>query len=446
MNEYILFSPLGMSDPTRGCHDGAFIHICRFYKPKKVYLYMSAEVCHFDELDNRYERYLNRLCEKLDFECEVEKMRYQELIDVHDFDAFYKTFLTFIEDIAAEYQGSQILINLSSGTPQMKSALYTVCSMSSHRLIPIQVSTPVGKSNRDISEGEQYDVDLSWEYNLDNDDSSLINRCIVVKNENYNALIKREIIMKHIATYDYNAALAVAETIPEHLDQRALNLIKAGKHRLLLETIRAEMFARNAKYELISVIDRKNWSGETLAAFEYILILQIKGKRDELADFIRGISPVLTTMYEIYLKEKCKIDIKKYCIESGQKNNRVLKLSRRLLPPDLLSALDAKFSPRFKDSEPCASNLSCLISVKGKKKAALLANRLRHIEEKARNIAAHEIVSVTDQWIKDKTNYNSEEILQMLKDFFSYCVAVPQDAWNSYDQLNEQIMSIPLID
>ena len=58
MSNYVLFSPLGMTDPTRGFHDGAFIHICRVYKPKKVYLYMSKEIYQYDKRDNRYERYL----------------------------------------------------------------------------------------------------------------------------------------------------------------------------------------------------------------------------------------------------------------------------------------------------------------------------------------------------------------------------------------------------
>ncbi len=43
MNEVILFSGVGDTDPYRDGYDGALTHIVRYYKPKKVYLYFSEE-------------------------------------------------------------------------------------------------------------------------------------------------------------------------------------------------------------------------------------------------------------------------------------------------------------------------------------------------------------------------------------------------------------------
>ena len=40
----ILFSPIGGSDPIRNFRDGSMLHICRYYKPDKVILYMSREM------------------------------------------------------------------------------------------------------------------------------------------------------------------------------------------------------------------------------------------------------------------------------------------------------------------------------------------------------------------------------------------------------------------
>jgi len=70
-----------------------------------------------------------------------------------------------------------------------------------------------------------------------------------------------------------------------------------------------------------------------------------------------------------------------------------------------------------------------------------LACQLREIENKARNIAAHEIIAINENWIYQTIDCSAKDILKMLKIFFGYCCPVPKDAWNSYDQLNQAIMS-----
>ena len=51
MNQTILFTPVGGTDPIslNNYHDGSILHICRFYKPDKVILYMSKEMLDFQE-------------------------------------------------------------------------------------------------------------------------------------------------------------------------------------------------------------------------------------------------------------------------------------------------------------------------------------------------------------------------------------------------------------
>jgi agmatine/peptidylarginine deiminase len=53
MNQTILFTPVGGTDPIslNNYHDGSILHICRFYKPDKVILYMSKEMLDFQEKD-----------------------------------------------------------------------------------------------------------------------------------------------------------------------------------------------------------------------------------------------------------------------------------------------------------------------------------------------------------------------------------------------------------
>lgn len=68
MNQTILFTPVGGTDPIslNNYHDGSILHICRFYKPDKVILYMSKEMLDFQEKDDRYRYCLDRLAKMQD--------------------------------------------------------------------------------------------------------------------------------------------------------------------------------------------------------------------------------------------------------------------------------------------------------------------------------------------------------------------------------------------
>ena len=69
----ILFSPIGGTDPISNFRDGAMLHICRIYKPDIVYLYLSKEMCEFQEKDDIYRYCLEQLGKKLDKHFESEQ-------------------------------------------------------------------------------------------------------------------------------------------------------------------------------------------------------------------------------------------------------------------------------------------------------------------------------------------------------------------------------------
>ena len=67
--------------------------------------------------------------------------------------------------------------------------------------------------------------------------------------------------------------------------------------------------------------------------------------------------------------------------------------------------------------------------------------KLREIEEKIRNIAAHEIVSITDDIIRKKTGCNSDDIMERIKKCFAYTgINIKKEYWNSYRDMNEKII------
>ncbi len=443
MSEYVLFSPVGFSDPTRGYHDGAMIHICRYYKPQKVYLFLSKEMCDFDAKDNRYEVYINKLCQALGLTCSVEKIKRPDLTDAHEFDIFYDEFTVIIEQIHNKYPKSKILLNVSSGTTQMKSALNLVSSLSKRPVIALQVAGPEKKSNTSSPVSESYNIEEEWIKNRDNYEETRTKRILKPDNKMLNALLKRDLVSSLTAAYDYKAASLVAETIREYLDPRMIHIVKAGELRNMLKIEEADRLAKAAGYDLLP-IRSEDYSKKAMICFEYILSLKLKLAKGELADFVRAVSPVLTDLFELYLEKQCALAIESYYRIDGRGGKRRPILARDALPRELQIVLDEAFKEGYRDKEPSAAVLYPFIQARGRKKVIYLARRLRNFEGDVRNIAAHEIVAVTEEWIKEKVGLGTADILKMLQDFLSCCISFPQDYWNSYDELNRAIDDIPI--
>ena len=71
-----------------------------------------------------------------------------------------------------------------------------------------------------------------------------------------------------------------------------------------------------------------------------------------------------------------------------------------------------------------------------------LADELRDVEKAIRNRAAHEIVSITEEKIKELTGFTGKQIMDKLIRFFAYTgMGITADSWRSYDQLNQKILS-----
>ena len=233
---YVLFSPIGMTDPISGNRDGSMLHIARKYKPEHVYLYLSQETAAFEEADGRYAGALSLLAEKLGFHVEVTKISRPDLVDVHLFDEFYDEFEGIIKSIKDENPEAVILLNVSSGTPAMKSALHTIAAMTDDaECIPIQVSTPRKAHNERRYDVKKYDLATEWELDEDNDTERFTDRCSCSDHYNLLLKIKKEIIRNHIDAYDYRAALALAKDCGRGVGERAKAYLRAACARVQLD-------------------------------------------------------------------------------------------------------------------------------------------------------------------------------------------------------------------
>lgn len=446
MDQVILFSPVGGTDPISevNLRDGSLLHICRVYRPSKVIMYMSAEVLERHKEDNRYCYCLDRLCECQNRNMEYEIIERPELKDVQEFDFFYQDFRDIIQEIFSEMEETDTLIlNVSSGTPAMKSGLLVLQTLGEFPCKMVQVSTPARKMNTHIHDG--FDVETVWELNEDNG-ADFENRCKEVCCPTLSAIKKEEIIKKHIKVYDYRAARSVAETMPEEYVRKYRDLLQMAESRLLLDFGAVDKILKEKDYNCLPVRE----SGKR-KCFEYALNLQVKMKREEYADFVRAITPLVVDLLEMILKYQCKIDIDRFCtlktIESKVEKRTVVSKVRiwdekKLESTSAEDFLNQKFNGHFKYGIIYSVHLQALLEGFSEDRVMLgLVGDLRHVEGQVRNMAAHEIVSVTEDTIRERTGFTGKQIMDKIKKLFTYTgINLKSCDWDSYDTMNEEII------
>ena len=114
MQDNILISVVGKTDPIRGQHDGPVLHIIRHYRPGMAILLLSKEV---GDEESEY-HHNEEAIHMLDKDCEVKTIP-TGIQDVHSYDDFAIRLLAICNNVRKEYPERKILLNITSGTPQM---------------------------------------------------------------------------------------------------------------------------------------------------------------------------------------------------------------------------------------------------------------------------------------------------------------------------------------
>ncbi len=440
MGHYVLFSPVGGTDPIANERDGSMLHICRKYKPDCVMLYLSQEICERHRRDDRYCDSLRRLAEREGFSPEVLVEERPELSEVQIYDFFFQEFQPLLLDLHRRFPEHLLILNIASGTPAMKNALYLLAAFLPFPVLPVQTATPVKAQNPRLEPHMDYDAALYWECDLDNED--YVDRCQECRYENLNAQLQKATIAAHIDAYDYAAALAVAAPVRALLDPRAFALLEAAKARL-------ELNWRSITPEIRSGWGLAGSDQGRINVAEYLLWLQVKQRRGDLADFLRGLTPGLFALMKLAVEKKAGYPLSTYCEPDRKKK---LRFCRNLMTADsigqeLLQSLETSWE--YFDRYPLSSShYAIILEQKCSDRAWTKHLRyLRQIEEDIRNGIAHTITRVDEAWLKSNGLDSSQEIIKTIK---AAVQAINQDSsgntaaklavdWGAYDVMNQTI-------
>lgn len=464
IKKYVLFSPVGTHDPI-GVVDkdgkpseGSMLHIIRHYKPDAVYLYITKGLNHGDD---RYKIAIEKFYPK----CKVENIFSElEKDKVNSYDAFMADFRKYITEIYEKYnkKGYEILLNIASGTPQMKSNLILEVITNNIKLIPVQVDTPLKDSNFNSqnnkkilvcpicgsSIGNKEEEKIYTEKDLDKIDiekENDNNRCKEPEILSFKRAKIQSQIDSLIETYEYSAAYNLFKQVNDISELFDNNLLKYLQHAYLRVNLKYNEANKIINLQNKGLTDAEN------ELLEYYYVMKLKYKKKELSDFILRISPFTTDLLFHYLRENVP-QLKKNKVLKYSENGKQICIEKS---PDinLINIYNRIYNKNkeFKKEDNFIS-LARLITIKDYYKnkknnninasVCKLFDKIRDIEKNVRNDVAHRMINITEEFINKKVGLSSEDILKKNEELLK--IVIPKININDfiYDEINNKIIEL----
>jgi len=429
-----LFTAAGDTDPVRGFHDGAILHILRHYPVDRVIVFLTREMEAKEDRLACYTRGIQAVKPQIPIEFIrsgiTDPQNYESLVQIQDvFEKYYQ-----------EYPEDEWLLNISSGTPQIKTVI-SFLSLDYPRTKAIQVLSPERKSNRGNHPCTTVDELVEMlEVNEDNE-ADAPNRCL----EPPLFLLKRHGLNKQLISlvkaYEYPAALNMVRK--EH------QLFPAVTEQLLQHAcLRLDLRWKEAN-KIISRYKGKALEQQQDTFLEYFQLLELRQKKQQLADFIIKISPVLVEIGKKYVNTIPDFSLSR-CGEEKRNGFWITAAALGRNYPELLQYME--HGTVFHDTRLYFWFLLTvcefyagkeLLQDERHRKVTSNFRQLRNIEESIRNELAHEITNITEDKIQELTTkalgkaYQSDDILHLLKDTVQL-VRGSRIPW-TYDYLNQCI-------
>lgn len=295
----VLISAVGDTDPFRNFHDGALIHIARKYRPEKVILIFSE---HTAKKQGNIEKALFSIAPNY----EPELIIHDSIIsdnEVHIFDVMFQRF----SDILQEYytQEDEFILNLSSATPQIKSALFVINRLNGINVKAVQVSSPEHASNENIGHDNDENIDELIEVNEDNK-VNFIDRTIEDNAEKFSQALLKKTARDFIEKFDYKAALDILDQLSDFPNLKSVR-----------EEIR-DVVNCLSKQDVPKGLRHKKLKEEEQKILSAYLTIELQRERGNVSESFIRIKNLTEFILEDYIEKRNPGLIDDYC-ESIQK-------------------------------------------------------------------------------------------------------------------------------
>ena len=283
----VLISAVGDTDPFRNFHDGALIHIARKYRPEKVILIFSEHTA--KKKQGNIEKALFSIAPNYEPELIIHDLIISDN-EVHIFDVMFQRF----SDILQEYytKEDEFILNLSSATPQIKSALFVINRLNGINVKAVKVSSPEHASNKNIGHDNDENIDELIKVNEDNK-VNFIDRTIEDNAEKFSQALLKKTARDFIEKFDYKAALDILDQLSDFPNLKSLR----EEIRDVVNCLSKKKIAyiREKLYDFSRVFKNQSILSDILSfplddsqekALNYYLMIDVLKEREHIADVL----------------------------------------------------------------------------------------------------------------------------------------------------------------
>lgn len=412
----ILFSCMGTSDPVRGYRDGPMLHILRHYRPDIAVVFLSGEAAALNDCDARVETVIDFIKGHWnDYSPELRIIR-TNIADPSDMDEVSGPISDAVAKLADAHPNDEILLNLSSGTPQMNIVLSFLASDSRLNTIGVQVKNPEKASGRtERTNAENYSVTDELECNED-ESTKAPNRCIEPKLMHFQRQKVKDQIIALLDERNYSAIYSMKNSMPDSI--KALVGHMDARDRLQGELARKRAQNLQLPFSLYpaNVSSRKSDYAEISEAY---LVLMNRCHRQQYEELILRLNPLIVRL-ELRLMKNVLSDMN-LCLED------VISCPYSLRPhfipsmleqslPRVYSAVCSSFGGALRESDVsidlCYRILKNLPNVP--EEALSLIGVCSRLNDSCRNELAHQLTAVTADQIKAACSMYPAQLLKQV--------------------------------
>ena len=424
----ILISAVGTTDPISNNHDAALLHIARNYRPDKIVLVYSQEMLVKQDLINKVLLSIEGYNPIIEIDSTILNND-----EVFLFDKMYEVMGLIVQKYTND--DDEIILNLSSGTPQIISALFALNRINDYNTQAIQVATPKKGANREYKPLTDSEIDALI---VENQDNSLdfVDRSIKDKSEKFTqALVKRH-LRSLIASFDYQAAEAI-------INRKEYNKL-LSKKRIAYIREKLNDFSRVFKNQsILSDILSFPLEDSQKKALNYYLLIDVLKEREHIADVLIKAK----SLAEFVIEETIKKDHEGLIVFDGNLH----KLNPDF--PDCEAILD-DIDKKMKKSRGIEDTEERIFSVQSTLNLLSYLNILEFYEYDSqlqtaingilslngeRNKVAHGLSEIDTRLLsRKKLKQLSENLRLLLVD----CLGIDSSYFNYYDKQNEELIKM----
>lgn len=424
----ILISAVGTTDPISNNHDAALLHIARNYRPDKIVLVYSQEMLVKQDLINKVLLSIEGYNPIIEIDSTILNND-----EVFLFDKMYEVMGMIVQKYTND--DDEIILNLSSGTPQIISALFALNRINDYNTQAIQVATPKKGANREYKPLTDSEIDALI---VENQDNSLdfVDRSIKDKSEKFTqALVKRH-LRSLIASFDYQVAEAI-------INRKEYNKL-LSKKRIAYIREKLNDFSRVFKNQsILSDILSFPLEDSQKKALNYYLMIDVLKEREHIADVLIKAK----SLAEFVIEETIKKDHEGLIVFDGN----LPKLNPDF--PDCEAILD-DIDKKMKKSRGIEDTEERIFSVQSTLNLLSYLNILEFYEYDSqlqtaingilslngeRNKVAHGLSEIDTRLLSRKKLKQLSENLRLL---LVECLGIDSSYFNYYDKQNEELIKM----